>query len=262
MLGIFVAEAFLFFFEIIVVFSAVAIEIPVFDFQNVVANLIQEMAIMGYHQQGNIGVGEIRFHPFNHLNIKVIGGFIENKQVGVGNEGAGKRCLFALAARQLAHRFEDVLNPETGKHLFGTALEIPRLKPIHLLDGTVQASLHLRIRGAALMQVVGKGHARLILFYRLNRWRLRIEDGIQNRCIVRKIVYLRKIRDSDILTDNHLTCIRRLHAGNDVQKCGLPRAVFGNQRRLLSLFQSKRDILKQQFLAVRLCYAFDCQVVH
>ena len=85
------------------------------------------MAVVGHHQQGDIGVGEVRLHPLNHLDVKMVGGLIEDQQVGVGDEGACEGCFLALAARQFSHRLEDVLDAEAGEHLLGAAFEVPCL---------------------------------------------------------------------------------------------------------------------------------------
>ena len=58
---------------------------------------------MGDHEERLIAATEESFEPLNHLEVEVVGGLVEDEQLGFSDEYVGKCHTLALAARELRH---------------------------------------------------------------------------------------------------------------------------------------------------------------
>ena len=48
------------------------------ELEDDVAHAIQEKPIVGHHQQRLVATVQIAFQPLNHVEIKMVGGLVEN----------------------------------------------------------------------------------------------------------------------------------------------------------------------------------------
>ena len=93
------------------------VQVAVGKLENVVADAVEEGTVVGDHQQGDVGGGEVVLQPFGHLDVEVVGGLVEDEQVGVGDERFGERSFLPLTAGEFAHVLQHIVNAEFGENL-------------------------------------------------------------------------------------------------------------------------------------------------
>ena len=60
------------------------------EFGDARGDAVEEVAVVGDKKAGVGGVGQVFFEPADGFGIEVVGGLVEEKEVGAGNEGAGE----------------------------------------------------------------------------------------------------------------------------------------------------------------------------
>ena len=78
-----VFEAFLPLLQVIAVVAAVGVDAAVVHLDDRRADAVEEVAVVGHHEDGHGGAAEGVFEPFYHLEVEVVGGFVEDEQVGL-----------------------------------------------------------------------------------------------------------------------------------------------------------------------------------
>ena len=84
-----IVDAFLPFLQIIRIVATVSIDGTVVQLQNQVTHLVQEITVVCHHQQCFVPSCQITLQPFNHLQIEMVRGLVENQQVGFCNQHVG-----------------------------------------------------------------------------------------------------------------------------------------------------------------------------
>ena len=70
--------------EVVTVVSLIAIQALAVEFEDVLTDAIEKIAVVRHHQQTEGSLTQVVFEPFNHLKVQVIGRFVKNQQVGFG----------------------------------------------------------------------------------------------------------------------------------------------------------------------------------
>ena len=60
----------------------VAVQGLVFQLKDAVAHVLQEVAVVGHHQQGGAHGGQTLLQPRNHVEVKVVGRFVQHEETG------------------------------------------------------------------------------------------------------------------------------------------------------------------------------------
>ena len=92
-------------------------EFPPINFQNIIANLIEEITVVGYHKKGDTCTGKIAFKPFYHLQIKMVGRLIKEEEVGLTGQYNGQGNTLTLPTTQLPHGLFGTCNLQLGEVL-------------------------------------------------------------------------------------------------------------------------------------------------
>ena len=211
---------------------------PVVELDDVITHLVEEVAVVGYHQQGDVSGLEVVFEPLNHFHIQVVGGLVQNQQVGIGNEGFGQSGLFSLSSRQLVDVLEDIMDAEARENLFGPCFKVPGVQAVHFHDGFLQALLYLVV----VVFLLRQHEAGLVFLDGLYGGSLCVEDGVQYRIAVGETVHLRQIRHGDVVADHHLPTVGNIIARNDIQQGALAGTVAGYQCRLLAFLKAEGNL--------------------
>ena len=100
-----------------VIAAAVSGELPAVQMNDPVGDLVQEGSLVADHHQGARPRGEITLEPHRRLEIQVIGGLVEEQQIGPGEQRAGKRHPHPPAARIFRARapLGRLVEAETGE---------------------------------------------------------------------------------------------------------------------------------------------------
>ena len=81
-----------------VVVAAVAVQLALGELDGVVGGGVEEVAVVGDDDLGTGQGGEVAFQPQHGFEVEVVGGFVEQEQVGAVHEGLGKVEAHAPAA--------------------------------------------------------------------------------------------------------------------------------------------------------------------
>ena len=65
------------------VIAQVAAGDPALGFNDLVANAIEEGAVVADHHQRHIDLSEVALQPLNRGHVEVVGGLIEQQQIGL-----------------------------------------------------------------------------------------------------------------------------------------------------------------------------------
>jgi hypothetical protein len=76
--------------------AAVELEDPARD-------VVEEVAIVGHRHDGALVLLEVALEPRDRLGVEVVGGLVEQQQVGRGEQQPAERDAAALAAGELRH---------------------------------------------------------------------------------------------------------------------------------------------------------------
>ena len=117
-LDVFVFGAGGFFLQKIRIIAAVFVHLTLIQFHDLVANPFQKVAVVGHHQDGKVGLGQVFFQPLNHVEVQVVGGLIEDQKIGVGQDHAHQGEAFFLSARKRPHRLGMIVDAKAGEQFF------------------------------------------------------------------------------------------------------------------------------------------------
>ena len=86
-----------------VVVSCVQLDFPIVNVSYLGTDLIQEITVMGYHDNGVLKVNQKLLQPRNGVQVQVVGRLIQKQNVRVAEQGLGKKHLYLLSAQKGAH---------------------------------------------------------------------------------------------------------------------------------------------------------------
>ena len=72
----------------------------VVELDDAVGGVFEEVAVVGDDEEAETGLREIVFQPFDAVDVEVVGGLVEQEQVGLLDQAAGDGEAFAPAAGQ------------------------------------------------------------------------------------------------------------------------------------------------------------------
>ena len=78
--------------------AALRLHVLMLHRQHPFADLLEQAAVMGHEEEGSRVVGKKAFEPLHRVDVQVVGGLVEEQEVGVGEEGSRQRDARELAA--------------------------------------------------------------------------------------------------------------------------------------------------------------------
>ncbi len=115
---------------------------------------------MRNHQKCDALTGQIAFEPLNGRYVKVVGRLVENKQVGIAEQHAGKRGSLELSAREVVDLQFGTLYAELRQHLADTVFTPPLLM-VGIVYGRQQI-VHQRSAGFKDRRLVKKPYPQVV----------------------------------------------------------------------------------------------------
>ena len=86
-----------------IVVSGIKLNFAIVNISRMSADLIQEITVMGYNNNGIIKVNQEFFQPFNRRKIQVVGRLIQKKDVRISKQCLCKKYFHLLAAGKICH---------------------------------------------------------------------------------------------------------------------------------------------------------------
>ena len=112
--------------EVAAVIAGVGGHATVFECGDVVDAGVHEGAVVADDEDGAVVVGDKAAQPLDAFEVQVVGGLVQQQQVGVAQEELGERDAHLPAARELGARAPKIgnLKAQAGQDLAGVALEL------------------------------------------------------------------------------------------------------------------------------------------
>ena len=97
-LGPLVVDAFLTFLQVVGVVAAIGIDGLVVQFEDDAADAVEEVAVVGHHQQRPVATLQVALQPFYHLQVQVVRWLVEYQQVRLCQQHIGQCHALLLSA--------------------------------------------------------------------------------------------------------------------------------------------------------------------
>ncbi len=135
------------FLQVIAVVAPVGVDALIRQFEDDVAHMVEEVAVVGHHEQGEGGAAQISLQPDNHLKVQMVGRLVKQQKVGVVEQGVGQGHPLLLTAAQLSHGLLQVGDVELRQDLLGP-------QDLFLIALMVEASVKHRLFGVELRRLL------------------------------------------------------------------------------------------------------------
>ena len=122
-LGVPGGYAFLALFEVVLVVAPVAVDGAVVEFHHDVAHPVEEVTVVGDHQQGAAAAFQPALQELYGFYVEVVGGLVHYQEVGVQREHLADGHAFDLASREFPHLLVEVRQPERSEQFLQALYE-------------------------------------------------------------------------------------------------------------------------------------------
>ena len=179
---------------------------------------------MRHHQQRHLAALQIVLQPFHNLDVKVVGGLVQDNHVRFGQQHLGQRHALGLAAGELADGQRHVVDSELAQHLARHVVAIPFAG--RQAGGTVRSG---------------------------------VVHGVQFRVEGRLLF---QIAYADAVAPYHRAGVGRFAPCKDVQEGGFARAVACHKSHFLALVYAEANVAEQHPVAVTLGQPLHLQITY
>ena len=203
-------------------------------------HLVQEVAVVRDDQDRSVPILQVRFQPFDGFDIQVVGGLIQQQQVGVGKQQPGQQGAGALPAGKLGQGALVIGRQETQAG--------QRLADAQLV-GVAAAALEGQLAGAVELQgvlgLVGVAHQGL----QAGQLGLLLDQVAEGRqalvpqgVLGDKHGFLRQVAHAQAAGAVHLAAGRLFQPDQDAQQGGLAHPVGAHQGDPRPVGDAERDV--------------------
>ena len=217
---------------------------PGLELQHRGAHRLEEPAVVGHEDHRGVHRREPLLQPFERGDVEVVGGLVEQQQVGVARERASQRGTGELAAREGVERTVEVAlveaQPAHGGH-----------RP--LAPGVAARVLEPGLGAGVAVERAGvRGAARhpLLEVRQLLLQRQQVAAAFKHVVAQGQLALARRTlvvqRDARALRQDELAEVHRGLAGEHAQQRGLPGAVAAGERQAVTALDLERDAAQKR----------------
>ena len=209
------------------------------EFENPLGGVVEEVAVVGDGDDGAGEADEELFQPFDRFGVEVVGRFVEQQHVGLGEQQLAQRDAALFAAGEVAdHGIPGRQAQRVGGqfHLrfgVGAGGGDDRLQPRLFLGQLVEIGFRVGVGGIDLVE----------LGLRLHDFAERRFDFFLHRLVRIELRFLRQVADRDAGQVLHLAVVFLVHAGHDPQHGRLAGTVQAEQADLGAGEEGEGNIL-------------------
>ena len=239
--------ALLFLCEIAVVVARVRVGAPIPDFQDLVHRHVQKIAVVR-HQDKSVGITfKVLFQPVARLEIEVVGGLIEQQQIGLDQQELGQRDAHLPAARKLLRRTRLILARESQAVEHGARSRRERIAvaPLELGLQAVVALGDALVFFARGVEVRHLMRERFHLLFHVEQVPKHRKALFEHAAAGQRKAVLRKVSSGDTLGGGERSIVKRLEAGQNLQQRRLAGAVSAHQADTVARRQEPVEALEQ-----------------
>ena len=118
------------------------------ELEDPAGDVVEEVAVVGHGDDGALVVGQVALEPRDRLGVEVVGGLVEQQQLGRAEQQAAQRDAPALAAGELGDVGVGGRQPQGVHRVLDVGVEVPGV-------GRVDLGLQRRELVGGLVGVVG-----------------------------------------------------------------------------------------------------------
>ncbi len=203
---------------------------------------------MADHQQGLAGVNQIVFEPAGGLQVEVVGGFVQQQDVGVFQQQSGQQQAILLAAAQL----RDVLLERAGtktqpdQDSLDLVVEVVCVAPMQLVLQMVEPAS--QSRPLCVVLCFGQAVGELFRFLgKCHKFAEGLEGFLPHGPAVRELRLLFQVADTGRRVQLATAAVGLFTAGENLQQRGLPGPVRTHHGQAFPLAHVERDAIEHRF---------------
>ena len=198
-------------------------------------DVVEEVAVVGHGHDGALVVLEVALQPRHRLGVQVVGGLVEQQQVGLGEQQPAQRHAAALAARELRDVGVGGRQAQRVHRRVEHRVEVPRVGRVDLLlQARELVGGLVGVVGGQLVEAVQQpaqlGHALLDVAAHVL--------GLVERGLLLEQAHRRAGREP------RLAAVLGVLPGHDPQQGGLARAVEAEHADLGAGEEAQGDVLE------------------
>ena len=214
--------------------AVVAVQQAAVELHRARADAVQKVAVVADEQQGATKIAQQLGQPADGVEVEVVGGFVEQQQIGQRHQRLRQRHALAHATREAADALIG-LQAEPAKGLGYALLPVPAIQGFDFGLQRVEVAAAL-VRQVALQQLL---HALQAHAHGLEHAGLGVELGL-----------LRHVGHAQPVLALYLAVVGALEAGDDFEQRRFAAAVAPHQSDALAGLERKIDPVEQGQVAV------------
>jgi hypothetical protein len=217
---------------------------PALELEHRGADRLEEPAVVGDEHDGGVDALQVALEPFERRDVQVVGGLVEEQQIGVTGQRAGERRAGQLAAGEGREVAVEVLVAE-AQPVEGRVDALAPGVAAGVLEPRLRARVRVergRVRGAVGHRVLELGQPRLE--------REQVAAALQHVVAQGELAVARRAlvvqRDAHVLGEGELPAVDRTLGCQHPQQRRLARPVAPGQRHALPALEPEGDPAQQR----------------
>ncbi len=207
---------------------------------------------MCHHQYRHVLASQIRLQPFDGLKVQMVGRFIHDDEIWLGQQHLCQKDALALPTRKLSKLLVEVGDAQPAGNLLHFGIVIPGVELLHFFE----RMLHTVSTHFGVMKTV------FIFAHRLGDFVLLVKQNFFDRQRIINIRLLGKVPEFDAFAHAHDPAIGGELPGKNFEKSRFACAVLAHQSHLFALANAKRDVFEEPAIVKRLGKRFCRKVIH
>ncbi len=232
------------------VVALVGVRAAAVELEDPLGDVVQEVPVVGDRQDGARVGGQVLLEPQHALGVEVVGGLVEQQQVGLAQQQLAQRHATPLTTGQMGHRVVRRRAAQRVHRLLELRVDVPRVGGVELL-------LELAHLLHQLVGVIG-GH-------QLGNLVVPVELGLDGNALFDVLPHglglvqrrlLQQDADARVVGQEGLAVVGLVQARHDPQDARLAGPVGAHHTDLGSGEEVQRDVVEDDLVAVRLADLF------
>ena len=202
---------------------------------------VHEGAVVAHEEHGAVVGGEEPLEPLDALEVEVVGGLVEEQQVGMAQQQLGERDAHLPPARELAGRLVEVSHgkAQAAQDLLGAGVQLVSAEAlVAVLRHAVALEQGVELRPVLCLGDLGLHIGEAVL----ERADLvgRVDDLGKRALLAREVRLLLEVADGGVTGERDGALVRALLAHQDLEKRGLAGAVGAHEAPPLARVELER----------------------
>src|SRR5690625_1307717 len=228
------------FLQKVTVVPIVLIEMAAFQLENLVTDSVQEISVVSHHEDRFSRLKQVIFQPLDHLYVQMVGGFVQQKQIGFINQKKCKSFPYTLVSGKRVSRLIEIPDVNNGEYVLQSLFIILSSCRFHLCCGHTDLLLRTFIKTlcpgvngpkVSLHDREKAGMPGCNIF--TNRFRI-VQQGV-----------LLQIAGCNTFLNHHLTRFRSLLSCQNLEKCRFTTSILSHQSCLVFPSDTECEPLKK-----------------